>query len=235
MPSLEMFEKYPLNIKGSIHNCAELAKAVDIIGFLPLLNMGVGNWSAQAITDKNCQYKRLPNGKWEWLMWHWKGPVIKESGCAYGRFFLGNKGFISKKWWPDFCNIRRSHYPYPEEGSVEESILYILKNNGSMTTKELRVASGFTEAKMRGRFDTFISHLERGCYILTEDFVYPHNKQGQKYGWGKALLTPAENLMGKEACNIDRTPEESLKILLEFFDKIMPDIHSKFFEEILWG
>ncbi len=228
----DTFEQFPLRVKGKIHNQSELAKAVDLIGFLPLLKNGMGNWSAQMLTDEKCQYKKLPSGKWEWLMWYWKGPVIKESGCAYGRFFHDAKGFISKEWWPDFCNVRRSSYPYPKEGSVEETILYILKTHHSLTTKKLRDACGFTDKKLRGKFNTFLSHLEKGCYVITEDFVYSHDKQGNDYGWGTSLLTPAENLMGKEACNIDRTPEESLKRMIDHIKSIMHDVNINFFEEL---
>lgn len=72
-----------------IHTCAELTEYVDEIGFLPLLDMGIDGWSAEAVTDEDCQYTVLPDGGWEWPLWQWKGPVIRESGCAYGKFFNG--------------------------------------------------------------------------------------------------------------------------------------------------
>lgn len=45
-----------------------------------------------------------------------------------------------RKWWPDFCNYRRSTHPYPTEGSFEEAIVETLKLNGSMITRDLRKA-----------------------------------------------------------------------------------------------
>ena len=77
---------------------------------------------------------------------------------------------ISREWWPDFCNWRRSVFSHPEEGSIEDMILQTLRENGSMITRDLRKACGFTGTKMRGKFDTYISRLEMGCYIVTEDF-----------------------------------------------------------------
>lgn len=136
-----------------LHSCPELIDYINKTGFLPLLSMGITGWSAEEVMDEDCQYTRLPDGGWEWPLWEWKGSILQESGCAYGKFFKGKAAFISREWWPDFCNYRRSIFPYPEAGSIEESILDVLKNEGSLITRELRAACGFTGPKMRSRFD----------------------------------------------------------------------------------
>ena len=110
-----------------IHTCPELVDYINEIGFLPLLRMGIDGWSAEDAADEECQYTRLPDGGWEWPLWEWKGSVLRESRCAYGKFFKRKAAFVSREWWPDFCNYRRSLYPYPEEGSIEETILATLK------------------------------------------------------------------------------------------------------------
>ncbi len=79
-----------------ILNCAELAGFVDEIGFLPLLGLGIEGWSAEEQVDEECGYVKLPDGGWEWPLWEWKGSVIEETGCAYGKFFQGKAGFLSK-------------------------------------------------------------------------------------------------------------------------------------------
>lgn len=66
-------------------------------------------------------------------------------------------------------------------------ILQTLQENGSMITRDLRKACGFTGTKMRGKFDTYISRLEMGCYIITEDFVYSKDRHGRNYGWGMVV------------------------------------------------
>ena len=86
--------------------------------------------------------------------------------------------------WP---NWRRNVYPHPEESSIEDMILQTLQENGSMITRDLRKACGFTGTKMRGKFDTYISRLEMGCYIVTEDFVYSKDRHGRNYGWGMVV------------------------------------------------
>lgn len=220
--------KYP-----EIHHSTELAAYVGEIGFLPLLSMGISGWSAEEMTDEDCQYTKLPDGGWEWQLWEWKGSVIQESGCAYGKFFKGKAGFISKEWWPDFCNWRRYRNPYPEEGSIEETILTILKENGSMITRELRSACGFTGTKMRSRFDSYVTKLEMGGYIVTEDFVYPQDKHGRNYGWGWSLLTVPEALMGHEACHPEREPQESHERMMAHFRKILPNESDELFNRLL--
>lgn len=53
-----------------------------------------------------------------------------------------------------------------------------------MITRDLRKACGFDRPKMRGKFDSYITRLQNAGYIVTEDFVYPHDKHGKEYGWG---------------------------------------------------
>lgn len=217
-----------------LHSCAELIEYINKVGMLPLLRLVSSlNWSAEQVVDEDCQYVALPDGGWEWPLWEWKGEIIRESGCAYGKFFKGKAAFISKEWWPDFCNYRRSLHPYPAEGSIEEAILETLQMNGSMITRDLRKACGFTEPKMRSRFETFITHLQMAGYIVTEDFVYPHDKHGRQYGWGWSLLTTPEDLFGREACHPHRPPKESRERLMEHFRKILPGVSDIFFEEML--
>ena len=75
---------------------------------------------------------------------------------------------------------------------------------------------------MRSRFDGYITRLQMACRIVTQDFVYPRDKHGKEYGWGWALLTTPEQLLGKEACQCERTPEESLERIISHLKRILP-------------
>lgn len=219
--------------KGTLHSCPELIDYINHIGFLPLLRMGIPRWSAEEITDEDCQYTRLPDGGWEWPLWEWKGAILQESGCAYGKFFNRKAAFISREWWPDFCNYRRSVFPSPEEGSIEEAILDVLKAEGSLITRELRAACGFTGTKMRSRFDAYLARLEMGGYIVTQDFIYPRDRHGHEYGWGWSLLTTPEALFGREACHLKCTPQESRQRMLIQLKKILPETSPKVYDFLL--
>ena len=219
--------------KELLHSCSELIDYIDEVGMLPLLRMGIPGWSAEEVLDEDCQYMRLPDGGWEWPLWEWKSSILQECGCAYGKFFGGKAAFISRQWWSDFCNYRRSIYPYPEVGSIEEVILETLKSEGCLVTRELRVACGFTGPKMRSRFDAYVSRLEMGGYVVTEDFVYPRDRHGREYGWGWSLLTTPEALFGRTACHPGCTPEESRERLLAQFRKILPAVPEKVYGSLL--
>lgn len=216
-----------------IHSCPELMDFINEVGFLPLLNIGVAGWSADDVVDEDCGYTILPDGGWEWPLWEWKGDIIRETGCAYGKFFDRKAAFISKKWWPDFCNYRRSLQPSPEEGSIESMIVETLREGGSMITRDLRRACGFTGPKMRGKFDAFIARLQMSAYIVTEDFVYPHDRHGRRYGWGWSLLTTPESLFGREACQPERTPQESYARIMSQLTKVLPGVEEPQLQKIL--
>lgn len=217
-----------------LHSAAELTEYINKVGMLPLFRIVPSlGWSAEEVVDDDCQYVVLPDGGWECKLWDWKGDIIREGECAYGKFFLGKAAFISKEWWPDFCNYRRSMHPYPAEGSIEEAIIETLKLNGSMITRDLRKACGFTEPKMRSKFDNFITRLQMGGYLVTENFVYPHDRHGKQYGWGWSLLTTPEDLFGREACHTNRTPEESRQRLMEHFKEVIPEGTEELFNRFL--
>ncbi len=221
-----------MRING-IQNCSELIEYIREIGFLPLLRMGVTGWSAEEAVDEECRYVTLPDGGWEWPLWEWKGDIIQESGCAYGKFFDRKAAFISREWWPDFCNYRRSVFPRPEEGSIEDAILQTLQENGSMITRDLRKACGFTGPKMRGKFDAYITRLEMGGRIVTENFVYPQDRHGHNYGWGWALLTTPESFLGKESCHPGRTPEDSRQRMEKHFQMLFPHSDKRLYDFLL--
>lgn len=208
--------------RGEIHSGAELAEYIQQIGFLPLLESGISGFSAMDMVDDDCRYVVFPDGGWDWPLWKWKGPIVAEGSCVYGKFFDKKAGFVSREWWPDFCNYRRSRHAVPEEGSIEEAILTTLREHGSLITRELRAACGFNGTKMRGKFDAYITRLQMACRIVTEDFVYPRDRHNREYGWGWSLLTTPEERYGRDACRCERSPEESFSRLQAHFQEILP-------------
>lgn len=211
-------------LQTSIYNCAQLTDAIRELGFLPLLDGRIKGFSADAMVDEECRYVTFPDGGWDWPMWKWKGSVITEGECVYGKFFAGKAGFISREWWPDFCNYRRSRSMVPAAGSVEDGILTILQAHDSLTTRDLRALCGFTGSKMRSLFDRHITHLQMECRIVTEDFIYPTDRHGKEYGWGWALLTTPERLYGRDTCQSPHSPDESFDRILSHLHNILPAV-----------
>ncbi len=208
---------------NEIYTAAQLMELIQRVGFLPLLDSGIHGFSAEDVVTEDCRYVVLPDGGWDWPMWKWKGEIVNEGNCVYGKFFASKAGYISREWWPDFCNYRRSKHPAPEEGSIEEAILTTLRMHGSLITRQLRAACGFTGPKIRSKFDAYITRLQMGCHIVTQDFVYPTDRHGKPYGWGWSLLTTPEALYGKEACLCQHAPEESFNRMLDHLRTILPE------------
>ena len=206
-----------------IGSCSELIDCIQQVGFLPLLESGIYGFSAEAMVEDDCRYVVFPDGGWDWPLWKWKGQVVAEGNTVYGKFFAGKAGFVSREWWPDLCNYRRAVHPAPEEGTIEDAILETLREHGSMITRELRAACGFTGPKMRSRFDGYVTRLQMACRIVTEDFVYPVDRHNHEYGWGWALLTTPEQLYGRDFCQCERSPEDSFERMVGHMQKVLPD------------
>jgi len=226
MRTMSDFFRHYYEHKGSmgfIHTCPELMECVRQVGFLPLLESGIRGYAAESLMAEECRFTQFDDGTWEWPLWQWKGSVIREGVCVYGKFFAGKAGFVSREWWPDLYNWRRSRHPLPAEGSIEDSILMTLREQGSMITRDLRAACDFTGKNMRSKFDAYVSRLQMGAYIVTEDFVYPVDKHGREYGFGWALLTTPERQVGKDACLCDRSPEESFQRMFDHLHDLLPD------------
>ena len=203
------------------------------VGFLPLLAGGIVGFSAEEAVTDDCRYVVLPDGGWDWPLWKWKGEIVTEGDCVYGKFFGGKAGFISRRWWPDFCNYRRSRHPRPEEGTIEEAILTTLGQQGSLITRQLRAACGFDGPKMRSRFDSYVTRLQMGCHIVTEDFVYPTDRHGREYGWGWSLLTTPEAMLGHQACTTQRTPQQSHDRMAGHLRQLLPQATDRQIEAII--
>lgn len=217
----------------TIHEFDDLSGLIRQLGFLPLLDSPIAGFSAEEMAAEECRYHHYRDGSWSWPLWDWKGPAIQNTPCVYGKFFGGKAGFVSMEWWPDLMNYRQGKHPYPAENSVERAILDILQLNGAMITRELRSVCGFTGGKMRSRFDHYITRLQMECRIVTEDFVYPKDKHGERYGFGWALLNTPENTVGRPACHCERTPEESFQRMLQHLHQQLPQAHEKALRKLI--
>ena len=210
-----------------VYDCPQLMDLIARIGFLPLLAGSIHGFSADELVAPECRYVIKDDGSWDWPLWDWKGPIVTEGHFAYGKFFGGKAGFVTMDWWPDFCNWRRSRHPQPDEESIEGTILAVLQLNGSMITRDLRRACGFDGPKMRSKFDGYVTRLQQACRVVTEDFVYPTDKHGNRYGWGWALLNTPEHLFGHDSCLCDRSSEESRRRIAEHLRSLLPQASEK--------
>ena len=128
-----------------IDSALELERQVLQDGFLPFFRCGIPGFSIEERTAPEYWFSD-EEGPWEW-----KGPVIREGHCAYGKFFNKKAGYVSLEWLPHLANYRRSRrYAKDEDtAALDDVVLQTIDAEGGATVKELRRLLGF--AGRRGR------------------------------------------------------------------------------------
>lgn len=198
-------------------------------GFLPFFRNRIEGFSIAEHIDPALWFTDA-EGPWEW-----KGPIIKSTGCAYGKFAGGKAVYVSKERFYDFANLRRDGYDL--DSRYEEGILpakdYAVYSalKPPMLSKDLKAACG-----IKG-FDTVINRLQAQCYVLISDFVYMRDKNGNKYGWGVAEYSTPEAVYGDGFAEkaYSRTPEESFERLFAHLRSVLPRADEKDIIRFLGG
>ena len=223
-----------------------LEKAAVSLGLLPFFPNNVRGLSVQEL----CLPGMLFGGNYDEGCWEWKGPVIRKKTTAYGKFFRRKAGFVSLDLLPDFLNYRRAVYPV-KPGSTDEMLLEIIRENDSLTSTELKhlifgrrkrtspdeVPDNEDNVFKVGKSKSLESPLQRlqmGGWIIISDFEYKTTKRGERYGWGVARYsTPELNFGEGLILPAGRSPEESLKVLINSMKKIWPSASKNSFEKLL--
>lgn len=204
----------------------ELIRAIHDFGFVPFFRNDIEGFSLEEHIAPGCWYDDSVDF---WDAWEWKGPVIQEMKCAYGKFLRNKAVYISAKWFPDFANYRRDGYDFDarfDDGlaSKEDKALFdLLDANAPILSKPLKALGDYGKGGRKG-FDGSITRLQRQCYVIISDFKYATDKYGNEYGWGIAQYSTPEHFFGKKFTDTvyKRTPEESFERLVRHFKKILP-------------
>ena len=179
-------------------------------------------------------------GSDDWPVWEWKGPVIRETGCAYGKFFEKKAVFISREWFPDFANFRRDGYDFDarwDDGlaSYADKDLYeLLEANAPVVSTGLKRLGGYGKGGRKG-FETVITRLQAQGYVLISDFVYARSRDGNTYGWGLSQYSTPERFFGPtfRETVYARTPEASYERILRHLRTVLPDTDERLIRKIL--
>ena len=212
----------------------DLMRAVNDLGFLPFFQNSIEGFSVEEHVDPKIWFGDT-EGPWEW-----KGPIIRELGCAYGKFFERKAVYISKEWFPDFANYRRDGYDFDarfddELASYQDKKLFDLVDaNTPILSKNLKQLGNYRKGGNKG-FDTVITRLQAECYVIISDFKYMTDRFGQQYGWGVAEYSTPESFMGSDFTEnvYRRTPRESYERILEHLKDILPNADDKKLRKIL--
>lgn len=209
-------------------------ETVEALGFLPFFANEIPGFSLEEHTPAALWFTEEP-GPWEW-----KGELASSGRCAYGKFFRGRAGFISRAWFPAFANYRRDGYDFDarfDDGlaSYREKGLYdTLSERGSLISKELRRLAGYGKDGEKG-FDGLITRLQMQTYVLITNFEYALDKHGREYGWGLARYGTPELLFGADwlADAYREEPTESRRRVYARLRELCPEATEKQLRKLL--
>lgn len=221
----------------TISSMDDLIDAINEFGFVPFFENEIEGFSIEEHIAPECWYGGSDSF---WDAWEWKGPVINQVKCAYGKFLRGKAMYISPKWFPDFANFRRDGYDFDaryEDGlaSYDDRDLYeLIDANAPILSKPLKKLGNYKKGGRKG-FDSSINRLQKQCYVIISDFKYAKDKFGNEYGWGIAEYSTPEKFFGRTFNNkvYKRTPEESYERVFKQFKKILPGVEDEWIEKML--
>lgn len=219
--------KRPLESSTDVEeHCLEL-------GFLPFFRCGIPGFSIEEMIAREYWFTD-EEGAWEW-----KGPIIREGHCAYGKFFNRKAGFVSRAWLPDWINYRRSRPLAPNEdtAALDDVVMQVILAEGSATIQELRHLLGFARGRKRRTapaagseeypeeekiaLDPILTRLQMEARLVIADFEYAVDRHGNPYGWGMARYAAPETLYGPLPA--EGTPAESFERLRDHFRRMFPE------------
>lgn len=214
-----------------IKSKADLISAINEYGFLPFFENSINGFSIEEHISPECWWDGETG---IWSAWEWKGPVIRETGCAYGKFFEKKACYISREWFPDFANYRRDGYDFDaryDDGLApyrDKQLYDLVEKNAPVITKDLKQLGNYKKGGNKG-FETIITRLQAQGYVTVSNFVYMKDKNGNPYGWGVAEYSTPELFMrdGFTERVYSCSPEESYEKILRHFCGLFPNTDIK--------
>ncbi len=207
---------------GCLHSAGDLSDYIDRVGFLPLFACSVPGFSVEEHTDPTYWWSEKADRD----PWAWRTVIAREGKIAYGKFFERKAGFISKKWFPYFANLRRNGYDFDalwDDGKAslrQKKIMDLFSEDTRFFSFEIKELAGFGKGGEKG-FEGTLSGLQMQSYLCMRDFQKRKNKKGKEYGWDVAIYSMPEQLYGYKhvAKAYKESPEESYERILKHLCK----------------
>ena len=161
-----------------VHSADELLGVIEKVGFLPLFSNDVPGFSVENMTCPDCWW----NGDQDSDPWEWRGILARTGTVAYGKFFRGKAGFVSRKWFPAFANFRRDGYDFDsryEDGKAgrreklimdifwpKEGEIWDASEKIDMFSNEVKEKAGFGKNGEKG-FEGTCTKLQMASYSVS--------------------------------------------------------------------
>ena len=175
----------------------------------------VEGFSVEEWTEPGCWWCENP----EVDPWIWREIISGKRKIAYGKFFHGRAGFVSREWFPYLANYRRAGYDYDsrwDEGlatnrSRKIMSLFMEENaDKELFSFEVKRMAGFGKEGEKN-FEGTVTDLQMRTYLVIREFRQRLNKKGEPYGWPLAVYCTPEHLWGYDhiTSQYEKEPEES--------------------------
>lgn len=222
-----------------LHTVDEAIEYINEIGFLPLFKNEIPGFSLEERTIAEHWWSGNPAVD----PWEWRAIIAHRGEIAYGKFFDGKAGFISKKWLPYFANYRRDGYDFEalwddEKASRRQKKIMDLYAEGNADAElysfEIKQKAGFGKDGEKG-FDGTLSNLQMLTYLCVRDFRQKKNKKGQEYGWAIAVYATPEHIFGRECVTsaYSEKPAESRERIAAHIRDVYPIATEKQIKKVI--
>lgn len=212
---------------GRIRSWHELVDWINEVGFVPLFKNEVPNFSVEEHTSDLFWWTDDPAQD----PWKWRELIARSGEVAYGKFFSGKAGFISKAWFPHFANWRRNGYDFDSRWDEElasircKKIMDQFTKQDELYSNELKQLAGFGKGGEKN-FDGTVTELQMQTYLIVRNFRKRLNKKGFEYGWPISVYTTPEALWGYDYVTsaYSTAPEESGQLILNQLRRSFPQV-----------
>lgn len=180
-----------------IRSWHELIEWINAVGFVPLFKNELPGFSVEEHTSDLFWWTDDPAQD----PWKWRELIAQSGEVAYGKFFGGKAGFISKAWFPHFANWRRDGYDFDSRWDEELASIRCKKimdqfiRRDELLSNELKQLAGFGSGGEKN-FDGTVTELQMQTYLVVRGFRRRLNKKGIEYGWPISVYTTPEALWG---------------------------------------
>ncbi|MBR1514483.1 MAG: hypothetical protein IJ622_09365 [Bacteroidales bacterium] len=188
-----------------------MERAIREVGIIPFFKSNIPGYSIKEQTQPGFWFDDGDTlGPWDW-----KIDCLESGDIAYGKFLCGNKAaFATVPLYRELMNLRRATTQPDKDG---QKIMAYLDERGSITIKEVRALLGVKKATA----DAAIAKLQHQCRVVTGVIERVYRGPEQTYnGWQVSYFCTPESLFDGVDLQAERSPEESLELLVEQITKL---------------
>ena len=229
-----------------IRSADALIAWVNEIGFLPFFANEIAGFSAEEHVATDAWW----TGNREEDPWEWRETIANSHEVAYGKFFDGRAGFISREWLPRFANARRNGWDFDgkwQSGAASQREKAIMEHfvdpesedepvftGVQLTSTELKRLAGFSKDGEKN-YPGILTGLQMQLYLVIAGFHRRLNRKGIEYGMAVSIIAAPESLWGYDLMTsvYGEEPKQSWQRLFDRVRELYPKADEKSITRLL--